>query len=265
MFNRVFYHDTIRKYVILFGTLFNGVYINRGDDVDDMRTFKVPISYGPKEKYLARLTQDPNLNKPIAITLPRMAFEMTSISYAPDRKLPTLNKVSVQDPNNPGKLMYQYTPTPYDFAFTLSIMVKRADDGTRIIEQILPFFTPDWTPTLNLDSSMQHKYDVPVILNSVSSSDTYEGDFTTRRALIWTLNFTMKGYIFGPTKTGKQIKSSIINLYQVGTDTVMGNAVGNTQVYDTLTTIPEVVGKTLTEIEADDDYTFSTTIEQFNE
>lgn len=266
MFNRVFYHDTIRKYVILFGTVFNSVYINKIDgNGDTAQTFKVPISYGPKEKFLVRLTQDPNLNKPVAIQLPRMAFELNSLSYAGERKMPTVNRVTVQDPNDPDKLMYQYSPTPYDMSFTLQIMVKRADDGTRILEQILPFFTPDWTPTVNLDSSMQHKYDIPIILNSVSSSDTYEGNFIERRALIWTLQFTMKGYIFGPTRKAKSIKTSIINLYEVDTQTAINSAVGNSQIYDTLTTIPVVTGKVLGDIAADDNYTFNQTIDQFYE
>jgi len=265
MFNQVFYHDTIRKYIILFGTIFNDVYIKRSDGTDDSQTIKIPISYGPKQKFVSRLAQDPNLNKPVAIQLPRMGFEMVDINYAPERKLPTINRIAVLNPTNSNKLTYQYTPVPYDFNFVLYVMVKQADDGARILEQILPFFTPDWTPTLNLDSSMQHKYDIPIILNSVSSEDTYEGDFLNRRALIWTLQFTLKGYIFGPTKTAKSIKTSTINFYNVGNSVPFGDAVGNTQIDSTLTTIPVVAGKTLDQIEADDDYTFSQTIEDFYE
>lgn len=263
MFGQTFYHDTIRKYVILFGTLFNDVFIVKGDGVDTNQTIKVPISYGPKQKFVVRLTQDPNLNKPVAIQLPRMGFEMTRISYASERKLPTINKLSVQDPSNPDRLAYQYMPVPYDIDFSLYVFVKQARDGTRILEQILPFFTPDWTATLNLDNTMQHKYDIPVILNSVSSEDSYEGNFEQRRAIIWTLNFTLKGYIFGPTRKSKSIKTSVINLYNVGTGIELNDAVGNTRVYDTITSIPEVTGKTLSQIEADDDYTINQTIEQF--
>lgn len=265
MFGQVFYHDTIRKYVILFGTLFNDVYIIKNDGTDNTQTIKVPISYGPKQKYLARLTQDPGLNKPVAIQLPRISFELSDISYAPERKLPTINKIAVQDPTNPDKLYYQYSPVPYDFEFNLSIMVKQAEDGTRILEQILPFFTPDWTPTLNLDATMQHKYDTPVTLNSVTSQDTYEGNFVDRRALIWDLQFTMKGYIFGPTRKQRSIKTSIINLYEVGGNTTIAAAVGNTQVSETITTIPTVAGKTLAQVESDDDYIINQTIEQYYE
>lgn len=265
MFNQVFYHDTIKKYVILFGTIFNDIYINKTDGIRDVNTIKVPVSYGPKQKFITRLSQDPNLTKPVAIQLPRIGFEMTDMNYAPERKLPTINRVAVQDPTDPQKLMYQYSPVPYDFNFSLYILVKNANDGTRILEQILPFFTPDWTATLNLDSSMQHKYDIPIILNDVKSEDTYEGNFTERRALIWTLNFTLKGYIFGPTKKTEQIKTSIINLYNVDSAKTFSQAVGSTQLQDIITTIPVVPGKTLGEIEADDDYTFSQTIEQFYE
>ena len=259
MFNQVFYHDTIKKYVVLFGTIFNDIYIQKSDGADTTQNIKVPISYGPKQKFISRLTQDPNLTKPVAIQLPRMGFEMTDISYASERKLPTINKIAVVDPNNPNKLAYQYMPVPYDLNFNLYILVKDASDGTRILEQILPFFTPDWTATLNLDSTMQHKYDVPIVLNDVKSEDTYEGNFIQRRVLTWTLSFTLKGWIFGPTKKSKQIKTSYINLYNVA---VADNFnIGNTQFEEKLTTIPIVAGKTLAQIEADDDYTFSQTLE----
>jgi hypothetical protein len=125
--------------------------------------------------------------------------------------------------------------------FSLYILVKNANDGTRILEQILPFFTPDWTATLNLDSTMQHKYDVPIILNDVRSEDTYEGNFVDRRVLTWTLNFTLKGWIFGPTRKSKQIKTSYINLYNV--DSTKDFNIGNTQLKETLTTIPVVASQ----------------------
>ena len=265
MFNQVFYHDTIKKYVVLFGTIFNDIYILKDDGNDTTQSIKVPVSYGPKQKFIARLTQDPNLTKPVAIQLPRIGFEMTDISYAPERKLPTINRVAVQDPTNPDRLKYQYMPVPYDFNFSLYILVKNANDGTRILEQILPFFTPDWTATLNLDSSMQHKYDIPIVLDDVRSEDTYEGNFIERRALTWTLNFTLKGYIFGPTRKAEQIKTSIINLYNIDNDRAFADATGNTQIQDIITTFPVVAGKTLSQIEADDDYTFGQTIEQFYE
>jgi len=154
-------------------------------------------------------------------------------------------------------------PVPYDFTFDLNIMVKQARDGTRILEQILPFFTPEWTATLNLDPTMQHKYDIPVILNSVKSEDTYTGNFVERRAIVWTLSFTLKGYIFGATRSQKIIKNTGINLYSIPTAVNIDDAIGSSQVYDTITTIPTVTGKTLNQVEADDDYTITQTIEQF--
>lgn len=212
MFGHTFYHGTIRKYVILFGTLFNDVFINRPNTTNDItRTIKVPISYGPKEKTLARVNVDPSLNRPVAMVLPRMSFEMITMNYAGDRKLITTNRNVKVDPNDPEVLKYQYMPVPYDFTFELNIMVQNADDGTRILEQILPFFTPDWTVTINLIPEMDAKYDIPVILTSVTSTDTYEGDYETRRALIWTLTFTMKGYVFGPVKSSPVIKEAIVN------------------------------------------------------
>ena len=265
MFNQVFYHDTIRKYVILFGTIFNDVYILKSDGTDTTQNIKVPISYGPKQKFISRLTQDPNLNKPVAIQLPRMGFEMTDVNYAPERKLLTINRISVQNTTDPNKLSYQYMPVPYDFNFSLYVLVKNANDGTRILEQILPFFTPDWTATLNLDSTMNHKYDIPIILTNVRSEDTYEGNFVERRVLTWTLDFTLKGYIFGPTRKAEQIKTSYINLYNIENARSFSSAVGNTNLQDIITTIPVVTGKTIDQIEADDDYTFSQTIEQFYE
>ncbi|NDC22670.1 MAG: hypothetical protein EBZ49_00845 [Proteobacteria bacterium] len=265
MFNQVFYHDTIRKYVILFGTLFNDIYINKNDGTNPTQTIKIPVSYGPKQKFISRLVQDPSLTKPVAIQLPRIGFELTDITYASERKLPTINRLAVQDPDNSSGFLYQYMPVPYDFFFSLHIMVKSTEDGTRILEQILPFFTPDWTATLNLDPSMKHKYDVPIILTSVSSEDTYEGNFIERRALIWNLTFTMKGFIFGPTRKASPIKTSIINLYSVGAGKTVGESIGNTQPYETITTFPVVPGLSLEDINADDDYTFGQTIEQYYE
>ena len=263
MFNQVFYHDTIRKYVILFGTIFNDVYINKSDGTNTTQTIKVPISYGPKQKFIARLSQDPNLTKPVAIQLPRIGFELTDLVYAADRKLLTTNRISVANPDDPDKMKYQYMPVPYDLRFSLYILVKNSEDGTRILEQILPFFTPDWTPSINLDPSMNHKYDIPIILSSVKSEDTYEGNFIDRRVLTWTLDFTMKGYIFGPTKTRSLIKNSIINLYDIGNGEDFDIAIGNTQFQDVVNSIPVVAGKTLGEIQPTDNYTINTTITQF--
>ena len=216
MFGHTFYHETIRKYIILFGTLFNDIYIQRNNNSGtNIQTFKIPISYAPRDKILSRLDTDPNLNRQVAVTLPRMSFEMSAMTYDPDRKLNTIQKnvalVKRSDGNENAEersnLKSTYNPVPYTMNFSLFIYVKNAEDGTKILEQILPFFTPDWTATVNLLPEMDFTYDIPTVLNSVSTEDIYEGDFTTRRALIHTLEFTMKGYVFGPVS-----KSGVITL-----------------------------------------------------
>ncbi len=213
MFGQIWNHGTIRKYVIYFGTLFNDVWLTRDDkEGNRVQTMKVPLNYGPKEKFLARLEGNPNLNRPVAIQLPRMAFEIINFAYDPNRKFNTIGKISSVDPTDPSKSRYQYNPIPYDIEFSLYIMVKNAEDGTRIVEQIIPFFAPEWTATLNINPDLGIKYDVPVVLNSISQEDTYEGNFEERRAIIWTLNFTMKAYIFGPTRTGSVIKQTEVNI-----------------------------------------------------
>ena len=198
MFGKTWSHNVLRKYVILFGTVFNDFFITRDNASGEVvKTLKVPLSYGPKEKMLARLEMNPQLDNQIAISLPRMSFEMISFQYDPERKLNTMNRFRKQDGDNTN---YQYMPVPYNIQFQLSIFVKNAEDGTKIIEQILPYFTPEWTASVNLIPDIDGKFDIPIILNDISLEDTYEGSFEQRRAIIWTLNFTMKAYVFGPTK-----------------------------------------------------------------
>jgi hypothetical protein len=244
MLGHTFYHNTIRRYVILFGTLFNDIHINREDTSQGVtRTIKVPISYGPKEKMLARLDADPDLKRP-AIVLPRMSFELTDLNYGPTRKLNTIGKIVAANPNDTNAAKYQYTPVPYDLNFILSIAVKNADDGTRILEQILPFFTPNWNSTVDLIPELGIRLDIPIVLNAVSSEDTYEGDFEARRSIVWTLSFTMKGYIFGPTRPangssgGQLIKLANVNFYDTSTYTNIDNAVGNLDVVEKITITP---------------------------
>jgi hypothetical protein len=204
MLGHKFYHATIRKYVALFGTLFNDIEIDRLNSTGGIyQTLKVPIGYAPKEKVLARITQDPNLNRKYAVLLPRMSFELTNVNYAGDRKLATINKVVKTETSDTRTLRTQYNPVPYDFMFNLNVYTKNAEDGTRIIEQILPYFTPSWTPSVNLIPEMGIVMDIPIVLLDVMNQDTYEGNFEERRSLTWTLNFLMKGYLFGPvTKKG---------------------------------------------------------------
>lgn len=226
MFGTTYSHDVLRKYVILFGTLFNDIYINRKNSAGaPVQTIRVPLSYGPKEKYLARLDGNPDLANKVAITVPRISFEMVSFEYDPDRKLNTLNR---KTKNN----RYMYQPVPYNIQFEMSVLVKNADDGTKIIEQILPYFTPEWTASIHLVPEMEDDpWDIPIILNDVSVQDSYEGNFETRRAIIWTLSFTMKGYIFGPSKrigSGDGTDGGIIKYVDVNLHATKNVATANT-------------------------------------
>ena len=209
MFGRTWNHDSLRKYIIVFGTVFNDIYINRLSATDEvLQTLKVPLTYGPKDKVLARLDQNPQMLNQVGIVLPRISFEMTSLEYDPTRKLNTLNKLTKQSATagTDDEVKYQYQPVPYDMQFEMNILVKNAEDGTRIVEQIVPYFTPDFTVSVNVVPEIDSARDIPIILNSITSQDQYEGSFEQRRALIWTLSFTMKGWLYGPTKKSKLIK-----------------------------------------------------------
>jgi len=181
MFGHEFYHEHLRRYIVVFGTMFNNIVVSRKTSagVVDKR-IKVPISYSPRDKLLARIETDPNLRKPDAVSLPRMGFEVTSMTYAGERKLSTIQRYSVKSTSDPAKKNLVYAPVPYDINFQLSIMVKSAEDGTQILEQILPFFTPEWTNSVQLIDDLELKMDIPLVLVSVSSDDTYDGDFETR-------------------------------------------------------------------------------------
>ncbi len=270
MFGHTWYFSTIRKYVILFGTLFNDIHITRTNAAGDTtHLLKVPLSYAPKEKMLTRFENDPNIDRETAVLLPRMSFEMASVSYDSSRKLNTLGKAVVKDANA-NKLKYQYNPVPYNFDFTLYVYVKNAEDATKIIEQILPFFTPEWTSTVNLIPEMNISMDIPVTLNNISIEDTYDGNFKDRRALIWTLNFTLKGYIYGPVKKNAVIKFANTTFY-IPSVSNLRDAVGNTSPIDRVTVAPGLdangnptsnasisISRDL--IEADDDYGFITDV-----
>ena len=228
MFKQTFYFSLIRKYVSLFGTLFADIAITRNDSNGTITEFiKVPITYAPKDKMIARSQQDPNINRQTAvITLPLMSFEMTSLIYDSSRKLNTIRKTIASDALNPNNMKYQYSPVPYNFGFRLYIAVKNAEDGTKILEQILPFFTPDWTTSVHLIPEMDITMDIPVVLNSVSHEDTYDGSFTERQQMVWTLDFTLKGYIYGPVKSGAIIKFANTVVYVPSGN--VATAIGNT-------------------------------------
>ena len=196
MLGTYFYHEIIRKTVIAFGTLFNEVHVRHQDAAGkDISDIKVPISYGPKQKFLARIQQQPDLNKAVQITLPRMSFEVSNIQYDPSRKAGITQTFKAQEGT---KLKKVFMPVPYNLGFELNILTKLQDDSMQILEQILPFFQPGFTLTIDLAKSIGEKRDVPMVLDSITFTDDYEGNFETRRALIYTLNFTAKTYMFGP-------------------------------------------------------------------
>jgi len=195
-----FYHEILRNTVIAFGSLFNEIkikHINNEDNV--VSVIRVPLAYGPTQKFLARLNQSPNLNKPIQITLPRMSFEFTGLTYDSTRKSTTTQTFTTKSAEDNTETKKVYLPVPYNMQFELSIMSKLNDDALQIVEQILPYFQPAYTMTVDLVDTINEKRDIPVILENITMQDDYEGDFTTRRVLIYTLRFTVKTYLFGPT------------------------------------------------------------------
>ena len=212
MLGQTFYHQTIRKYVVLFGTLFNDLNIEKKDSSGNVVSRqKVPIAYGPKQKFLTRIRQDPNIDRQVSIQLPRLAFEMTSLTYDPIRKLNSVGKIMGRalPTEGQGTLRKMFNPVPYNMDFQLFVFVDNAEDGTQILEQILPFFTPDFNVTINAVSDLGIKLDVPISFNSASLEDTFDGEFTARRTLIWTLDFFMKGFLYPDIKGGGKIIKSV--------------------------------------------------------
>ena len=212
MLGQTFYHQTIRKYVVLFGTLFNDLNIEKKNSSGNVVSRqKVPIAYGPKQKFLTRIRQDPNIDRQVAIQLPRMGFEMTSLTYDPIRKLNSVGKIIGRPANTESRntLRKMFNPVPYNMDFQLFVFVDNAEDGTQILEQILPFFTPEFNVTINAVSELGIKLDVPISFNSASLEDTFDGEFTARRTLIWTLDFFMKGFLYPDIKGGGKIVKSV--------------------------------------------------------
>ena len=223
-----YYFGLIRKYVTMFGYIFDDIRIEKTDSSgNETELVKVPITYGPKDKMLARVEEDPNIQRQDAIQLPLISFEMTSFVYDSNRKVPTMNRQSVTNSANSSVLFSQYVPVPYNINFSLFVYVKNTEDGNKIVEQILPFFTPDWTLTAELIPEMNYTVDIPIILNSIQLNDAYTGDFKNRRALIWELSFTLRGYMYGPVSSPSIIKFTNTN-FEIATTNNIINSVGNT-------------------------------------
>ena len=214
MLGTQFYHETIRKMVVSFGTIFNNVNIVRKDNNGNIiQKMKVPLAYGPKQKFLSRLDQDADLTSKVAITLPRIGFEIQNMTYDTTRKLNRVQKFKKAKSGTTSQLETQYMPVPYNLDFELFVMAKQSDDALQIVEQILPFFQPDYTVTINDMADMGIKRDVPIVLNSINYEDNYRGEFTERRAIIYTLQFTSKFYLYGPVTDSKVIKRVQVDQY----------------------------------------------------
>jgi hypothetical protein len=211
-----YYHEILRKTIIAFGTLFNDIKIKKRDNSNEVFSIiKVPIAYSPTQKFLARLRQQPNLNKPVEISLPRMSFEFTGLTYDNSRKVTTTQSFIAKSSQDGTDIKKVYMPVPYNMDFELSIYSKLNDDMLQIIEQILPYFQPGYTLTVDLVNEIGEKRDIPLILNNISMQDDYEGDFSTRRSLIYTLKFTAKTYLFGPI-AGADASKDIIKKVSIG-------------------------------------------------
>ena len=194
MFGTHFYHATMRKSVAVFGTMFNNISVIRKDGSGGiLNQIKVPLAYGPKQKFLARIDQETMEDASMALKLPRMSFEITSLAVDLNKKENKLNKITAAHATDSYKRQSIRAQTPYEIGMQLNILAKNQDDGLQILEQIVPYFQPDYTVTIKpIDGWTDYKQDVPIILNSVSIEDSYDGDFITRRVLTYTLDFTMK-------------------------------------------------------------------------
>ena len=215
MLGTYYYHEIMRKTIVAFGTLFNQINIRHDDASGNTYSdLKVPLAYGPSQKFLARLEQQEDLNKPIQITLPRMSFEMNNIQYDSTRKTGITQTFKAVDKDT-SAVKKVFMPVPYNIGFELNILSKLNDDALQIVEQILPYFQPSFNVTIDLISSIGEKRDVPIVLDSISFQDDYEGDFSTRRALIYTLRFTAKTYLFGPVADSSEglIKKVQVDYY----------------------------------------------------
>ena len=204
MFGSYFYHKSIHKTVTGFGTLFNDIQIRHFDENGNpVSSLKVPLAYGPIQKFLARVNQQPEGDRKIAFTLPRMSFEMTSIDYDAQRKTSVIQSFTAPrtDNGNPARV---FSPAPYNIGFELNILSKLQDDALQIVEQILPFFQPSFNLSIKLIPELNEVRDIPITLNRVGFRDDYEGDYRTRRILVYTLNFTAKTYLFGEVPTDSQ-------------------------------------------------------------
>jgi len=202
-----FYNEIFRSVIIAFGSIFNGIEVRK-----DSSVIKVPLAYGPTQKFLARMQQDVDLNRPTQITLPRMSFEFLGLQYDPTRKMTQTQVFAMEEPDG-TTIKKAYLPVPYNMSFELSVLTKLNDDMLQITEQILPYFQPTYTIPIKFLGNLKEVINVPIQLDNIEMEDDYEGNFDTRRALIYTLRFTAKTYVYGPIA---DVTSDIIKKVQVG-------------------------------------------------
>ena len=254
MFGTHFYNEGVRKLVISFGQIFNNIYVqNTASDGAVTKRLRVPLAYAPKEKFLVRLDQQADLNnREMAVTLPRMGFEISGISYDPSRKLQRIGKFKNVNTSDASKMYYQYNPVPYNISFNLYAFTATAEAGLQIIEQILPYFQPDYTVTINAIPNMGIKRDVPITLNNVNYEDSYDGAFTQRRAVNYTLGFTAKTYLYGPIYSQNVIKETQTDIYS-DTNTTEKRE-------ERIVVVPDP-----TSADANDDFGFTTTITTYTD
>ena len=224
MFGTHFYNEGLRRLTIAFGQIFNKIVVQTKDaNGSVVKRFTVPLAYAPKEKFIVRLTQQPDLlDKQFATVLPRMGFEISGIEYDPSRKLNKLQKFrkpktdgSTSDQTN--NMDFNYSPVPYNITYKLFIFTATAENGLQIVEQIVPYFQPDYTVTINMVPDLGIKRDVPIIIGDIQYEDSYDGNFETRRAVIYTMTFTAKTYLYGPATAGGIVRKVQSDL---GTDSV---------------------------------------------
>ena len=213
MLDQRFYWGTVRKAIVAFGNMFNNITIQRTDaDGNVVQLQKVPLSYSPKQKFLTKIRQQPNVDtQNVQVLLPRMGFEMVSLEYDPNRKISPIQQSRTINSSTAANA--QYAPTPYNINMILYVYAKNQDDGLQVIEQILPYFNPDYNLTIKAVPQLNIKNDLPIILNSLGFEDDYEGDLTTRRSIIWTLSFVMKLNFYGPVSKQGIIKKTTSNIF----------------------------------------------------
>ena len=214
MLDNRFYWGTIRKAIVAFGNMFNNIYIVRLDSAGNViQNIRVPLAYAPKQKFIQRIAQVPDSDdKNVQVVLPRMSFEMLGMQYDYNRKISPVQQNRAVN-SGASIISTQYAPTPYNIAVSLYLYAKNQDDGLQVIEQILPYFNPDYNLTLKAIPALNIKNDLPIILDSIQYDDQYEGEYTARRSIVWTLNFTMKLNFYGPVNKQGIIKKVIANTY----------------------------------------------------